>query len=92
MYRQVVLPAALPSVLTGLVLSFNMSWILLVASEIMISTQVGLGALISDAREVFYMDVVFGGIFLIIVVTLTMNAMLEIFRQKLLRYFKVETI
>ena len=88
MYWQVVLPSALPSILTGLVLSFNMSWILVVASEIMISTQVGLGALISDARENFYMDLVFGGIFLVVVTTLTMNSIIEIFRQKLLKQFK----
>ncbi|GBR76906.1 nitrate/sulfonate/bicarbonate transport systems permease_2 [Candidatus Termititenax persephonae] len=90
LYYKIVLPAALPSILTGVVLSFNMSWILLVAAEIMISTQVGLGALISDAREIFYMDVVFAGVFLIVVITLSLNQLIEIWQQRLLLRFKKE--
>ncbi|MDR1997676.1 MAG: ABC transporter permease [Candidatus Margulisbacteria bacterium] len=92
LFFRVILPAALPAVLTGVVLSFNMSWILLVAAEIMISTQTGLGALISDARELFYMDVVFAGVFLIVVITLTLNHLIEILQKKLLlRYQKAGT-
>jgi sulfonate transport system permease protein len=90
LYYRVVLPTALPSILTGVVLSFNMSWILLIAAEIMISTQVGLGALISDAREIFYMDVVFAGVFLIVVITLSLNCLIETAQQKLLLRFKKE--
>ncbi|MDR2429148.1 MAG: ABC transporter permease [Candidatus Margulisbacteria bacterium] len=90
LFCRIILPAALPSILTGVVLSFNMSWILLIAAEIMISTQVGLGALISDAREIFYMDVVFAGVFLIVVITLSLNYLIEIGQQKLLGRFKKE--
>jgi sulfonate transport system permease protein len=89
-YYKIILPAALPSILTGVVLSFNMAWILLVAAEIMISTQIGLGALISDAREIFYMDVVFAGVFLIVVITLSLNYLIEVLQQKLLLRFRKE--
>jgi sulfonate transport system permease protein len=89
LFFRIILPAALPSILTGVVLSFNMSWILLIAAEMMITTHQGLGCLIADARELFRMDIVFAGILVIATVTLFLNKIIEVWqRHILLRFVK----
>ena len=47
---RVVLPAALPQILTGLRLSLGVAWLVLVAAE-MVSVPSGLGYLVMDARN-----------------------------------------
>ncbi|MEJ1978294.1 MAG: ABC transporter permease [Acetobacteraceae bacterium] len=49
MFRYVVLPAALPSIVTGLRLAFGLSFFVIVAAEF-IAADSGLGYLINDAR------------------------------------------
>ena len=53
--RHVILPAAMPSILTGLRLSFALSFFVIVAAEF-IAAERGLGFLINDAREFFRVD------------------------------------
>ncbi|HUO84240.1 MAG TPA: ABC transporter permease [Thermoanaerobaculia bacterium] len=48
--RRVVFPASLPSILTGLRIALGISWLVLVAAE-MIAVDSGLGYLIIDARN-----------------------------------------
>jgi NitT/TauT family transport system permease protein len=48
--RRVVLPAALPQILTGLRLSLGIAWLVIVAAE-MIAVPSGLGYLIMDSRN-----------------------------------------
>jgi NitT/TauT family transport system permease protein len=48
--RRVIFPAALPAILTGLRIAFGVSWLVLVAAE-MIAVDSGLGYLIVDARN-----------------------------------------
>ena len=50
LFRQVVLPAALPQILTGLRLALGIAWLVVVAAE-MIAVNSGLGYLIIDARN-----------------------------------------
>lgn len=57
----VVLPASLPSVVTGLRLGAGMSIFVLVAAELVGSSS-GLGWLITDAREHFFTDQIMVGI------------------------------
>ena len=49
-FRQVVLPAALPSIFTGLRLGLGFAWILIVVGE-MTGVPTGLGAVIMDGRS-----------------------------------------
>ena len=49
LFKKVILPAALPQILTGLRVAFGIAWIVVVAAE-MIAVQEGLGWLIIDAR------------------------------------------
>jgi NitT/TauT family transport system permease protein len=50
LFRRIVLPAALPSMLTGLRISFGVAWLVVVAAE-MIAVNSGLGYLIIDSRN-----------------------------------------
>jgi NitT/TauT family transport system permease protein len=50
LFKKVVLPAALPQILTGLRLALGIAWLVVVAAE-MIAVNSGLGYLIIDARN-----------------------------------------
>jgi sulfonate transport system permease protein len=63
LYRHVILPAALPSVLVGLRFALGLTWVLLVVAET-ISSQDGIGYLTMNAREFLQTDVVVLGILL----------------------------
>jgi ABC-type nitrate/sulfonate/bicarbonate transport system permease component len=55
---RVILPAALPHILSGLRLAMGISWIVLFAAE-MVAARSGLGFLILYAEQLFQTDVVF---------------------------------
>jgi sulfonate transport system permease protein len=63
LYRHVILPGALPSVLVGLRFSLGLMWVLLIVAET-ISAQAGIGYLTMNAREFLQTDVVLVGILL----------------------------
>ncbi|MEO6196462.1 MAG: ABC transporter permease, partial [Thermoanaerobaculia bacterium] len=50
LFRQVIFPASLPQILTGLRLALGVAWLVVVAAE-MIAVNSGLGYLIIDARN-----------------------------------------
>ena len=50
LFRRVILPAALPQILTGIRISLGVAWLVVVAAE-MIAVNSGLGYLIIDARN-----------------------------------------
>jgi NitT/TauT family transport system permease protein len=64
MFRQVVLPAAMPSIFNGLRLGHGISWFLIVVGE-MTGVPEGLGAAIMDARMLSRTDVVIAGMVVI---------------------------
>ena len=61
--RHVLLPAALPSVLVGLRMSFGLMWINLIVVET-IATDRGIGYLVNNAREFMQTDIIVLGILL----------------------------
>jgi sulfonate transport system permease protein len=63
LYRQVILPGALPSILVGLRFALGLMWVLLIVAET-ISAQAGIGYLTMNAREFLQTDVVLVGIIL----------------------------
>ncbi|MDN3919273.1 aliphatic sulfonate ABC transporter permease SsuC [Roseateles violae] len=63
LYRQVILPGALPSILVGLRFALGLTWALLIVAET-ISAQSGIGYLTMNAREFLQTDVVLVGILL----------------------------
>jgi NitT/TauT family transport system permease protein len=64
MFRQVVLPAALPSILNGLRVANGFAWILIVVGE-MTGVPTGLGSVIMDGRTLSRTDLVITGMIII---------------------------
>ena len=73
LFRTVVLPGALPWVLTGLRLGLARAWRVLVAVEMLTSVSLGLGWLIFGAREFLATDVMLAGIAVIGIVGLALE-------------------
>ena len=63
-FRRVVLPAALPSIFTGLRLGHGLAWMVIVVGE-MTGVPQGLGAVIMDARTLSRTDLVICGMIVI---------------------------
>jgi sulfonate transport system permease protein len=63
LYRDVILPGALPSILVGVRFALGLVWVLLIVSET-ISAQSGIGYMTMNAREFLQTDVVLVGILL----------------------------
>lgn len=62
LFRYVILPGALPYILTGLRLGLSQAWRILVAVEMLAAVPWGLGWLIFGAREFLNTDVMLAGI------------------------------
>jgi sulfonate transport system permease protein len=62
--RRVLLPAALPSVLTGLRNGLGLAWMFMVAAELIAASN-GLGYLLTDGRETGRADIVLAAIALL---------------------------
>ncbi len=73
LFRKVVLPGALPYVLTGLRLGLARAWRVLIAVEMLTSVSIGLGWLIFGAREFLNTDVMLAGIAVIGLVGLALE-------------------
>jgi sulfonate transport system permease protein len=63
LYRDVILPGALPSMLVGVRFSLGLVWVLLIVAET-ISAQAGIGYMTMNAREFLQTDVVLVGVLL----------------------------
>jgi NitT/TauT family transport system permease protein len=77
LFRKVVLPAALPQILTGLRLALGVAWLVVVAAE-MIAVNSGLGYLIIDARNAGKRyDLVVAGMVMIGLIGLALDALMR---------------
>lgn len=65
LFRHVVWPAALPSIITGIRLAFGRAWIAVIGGELLASPQWGLGKLIFDAKEFLNADTMLAALFVI---------------------------
>lgn len=73
MFRHVILPGALPYILTGLRLGLAQAWRILVGIEMLAAVPWGLGWLIFGAREFLNTDVMLAGIAVIAVIGLALE-------------------
>ncbi|UKL14265.1 ABC transporter permease [Dissulfurimicrobium hydrothermale] len=76
LYTKVILPAALPEIVTGLRITLGTAWLVIVAAE-MIAVKSGLGYLIIDARNSLRMDQVMGGMVVIGIIGLGLDYMIR---------------
>ena len=80
--RYVVLPAALPEILTGMRIGIGFGWTTLVAAE-MVAAAAGLGYMILNASEFLVTDVVVMGIIVIGLIALLSDLLMRTIERKL---------
>ncbi|SDV48988.1 ABC transporter permease [Chitinasiproducens palmae] len=85
LFMRILLPAALPQVLTGLRTGLSLAWMFMVAAELIATTR-GLGYLLSDGRETGRLDLVFGAIFLLAVLGKISDSVMKWLEQRLLAW------
>ena len=85
LFRQVVLPAALPAILNGLRLGHGFAWILIVVGE-MTGVQQGLGATIMDGRMLSRSELVIAGMLVIGVAGFVTDRVLVTLNNRLLQW------
>jgi NitT/TauT family transport system permease protein len=84
-FRKVIVPMAVPHVLTALRVALGVAWATLVASEL-IAAQQGLGAVIQDAAAFFQLDIIYVGIICIGFVALAMDIALRAMTRRLVSW------
>lgn len=85
LYRDVILPGALPSVLVGLRFALGLVWVVLIVTET-ISAQSGIGYMTMNAREFLQTDVVLLGILLYAMLGKGADALARALERRLLRW------
>ncbi|MEK2604775.1 ABC transporter permease [Burkholderia arboris] len=80
----VVLPAAIPTLATGVRLAFTKSWLALVVVELVASSE-GLGYLIVYGRQLFQLDLVMAAVVVVGAVGLLINRALDALEARLRR-------
>lgn len=83
LFSQVMLPAALPRIFTGLKVGLSVCFMVIVAAE-MIATVEGLGALIKEARNSFRTDITMAGMLIIGLLGYSLSKMLDMIEHALL--------
>ena len=85
MFPTVVLPASLPGIFTGLRLGLGFAWVVIVVGE-MTGVQVGLGAMIMDARQLSRTDIVVAGMAVIGTLGFLSDTLVVVLGRRLLRW------
>ena len=80
--RHVILPSALPDILTGIRIGLGVGWSTLVAAELIAATS-GLGFMVQSAAQFLVTDVVVLGILLIALIAFTLEMGLRALQRKL---------
>lgn len=76
LFWRVLIPAALPSIITGYRLAFSRCWRILIVAEMLVSVTSGLGYRIYWGREFFNSDVVYAGLLVVGIVGLLIERVL----------------
>ncbi|MFT4191525.1 MAG: ABC transporter permease [Comamonas sp.] len=84
--RFVVLPAAVPSIFTGLYLALIYSWLATIGAEYLLVSGLGVGNLLIEGSEHFQMDLVIFGMFVVGLTGWLLNSAARIAEKRLLRW------
>src|SRR5712671_2745815 len=87
---RVILPGALPSIMTGVRLSMGIAWVLVVVAEIL-AVRSGLGYLLNDAYLFYRNDVVIAAMFSIGILGFISDCIVVAVRDRLLEWNRLET-
>jgi NitT/TauT family transport system permease protein len=85
LFRKIILPAALPSIFTGLRLGHGFAWILIVVGE-MTGVPTGLGSVIMDGRTLSRADLVITGMIIIGVAGFLCDRIIVAINNRVLRW------
>lgn len=85
LFTSVMLPAAMPHILTGVKTSAAVSWAILVAAEL-IAAQAGIGFVIMDAGTFFRITDVFIGIVIVGAIGLSIEVVISAIERRLLHW------
>jgi len=83
--RRVLLPAALPALLTGLRNGLSLAWMFMVAAELIAASR-GLGYLLTDGRETGRADLVFAAIVLLALLGKLSDGLMAAVEQRALHW------
>jgi sulfonate transport system permease protein len=83
--RRVLLPAALPSLMTGLRNGLSLAWMFMVAAELIAASK-GLGYLLSDGRETSRADIVLAAIVLLALLGKASDSVMHLLETRLLAW------
>lgn len=83
--RKIVLPGAMPGILSGLRISLSIAIILLVAAE-MLGAQFGIGAYILEAGALYDLERLFAGVVILSILGLCLNAAITLIERRLLTW------
>jgi NitT/TauT family transport system permease protein len=84
-FVKVIVPLAVPHMLTALRVALGVAWATLVASEL-IAAQLGLGSLIQNAAAFFQLDIIYVGIICIGFIALAMDLALRAVARRLVAW------
>lgn len=85
LFRKLIVPSALPSILTGVRISLAVSVIVLIVSEMVAATS-GIGFLILDAERNYLTGKMFAGVLIMGVIGASLNALAQWTERYLLAY------
>ncbi|WP_343731953.1 ABC transporter permease [Duganella sp.] len=83
--KRVLLPAALPAILTGLRNGLSLAWMFMVAAELIAASK-GLGYLLSDGRETSRADIVLAAIFLLAILGKISDTLMAVIEKRSLAW------
>ncbi|APE44479.1 ABC transporter permease [Sulfitobacter alexandrii] len=83
--RKIVLPGAMPGILSGLRISLAIAIILLVAAE-MLGAEYGIGAYILEAGSLYDLERLFAGVVILSLLGVTISAIIGQVERRLLRW------
>lgn len=87
--RRIVLPAAMPTIVTGLRIALGFSWRALVGAEL-VAASAGLGYLIVDAQNLARTDIVLAGVVVIGILGMLADRLARLALRRLLPWMRVE--
>ena len=80
---RIIIPSALPSIITGIRLSLGLSWMFVVGAELF-GSDAGVGYMMTWGRQLFQIDIVIAGLVVIGTIGFIMNAILQAAEQRFL--------
>lgn len=89
-FLRVIVPLAVPHILTALRVSLGVGWATLVAAEL-VAAQYGLGAVIENAATYFQLSIIYMGIICIGFIALIMDIVLRTLSRRLLSWQESST-